>query len=161
MSKIVLFQTIQFSITQSSSVCPIDMTLSDGTTPGQRGPGNDVNEGVLRIPPSWSISETSTSDCFVSYPGHSLGGGILSLSREAVGIFYSPSRLGKILTDTTTPDQSGSGKNDNERIVHRPLDIQIWSFTIWRSLSLNSGHPFFGGGDLPPWKGFSWMLYHS
>ena len=32
---------------------------------------------------------------FVSYPGHSLVGGVLPLCREAVGVFYSPSRLGK------------------------------------------------------------------
>ena len=38
---------------------------------------------------------TSPSDCLVSYPGHSLGGGVLPLCRGAVGVFYSPSRLGK------------------------------------------------------------------
>ena len=31
----------------------------------------------------------------MSYPGHSLGGGSYPLCREAVGVFYSPSRLGK------------------------------------------------------------------
>ena len=35
-----------------------------------------------------------TSDCLVSYPGPSLWWGVLPLCREAVGIFYSPSRLG-------------------------------------------------------------------
>ena len=33
--------------------------------------------------------------CLVSYPGHSWGG-VLPLWREAVGIFYSPSWLGKL-----------------------------------------------------------------
>ena len=46
-------------------------------------------------PPSSSIAGTSPSDCLVSYPGHSLRGGVLPLCREAVGVFYSPSRLGK------------------------------------------------------------------
>ena len=50
MSKIVLFQTIQLSIsTQFSSMWPIDKTLSGATTLGQSGPGSDGNEGVLRI----------------------------------------------------------------------------------------------------------------
>ena len=65
------------------------------TTPGQSGPGSDGNEGVLRIPQISSIAGTSTSDCLVSYPGHSLGRGVLPLGREAVGVFYNPSRLGK------------------------------------------------------------------
>ena len=42
MSKTVLFQIIQFSIsTQFSSIWPIDKTLSSSTTPGQSGPGSD------------------------------------------------------------------------------------------------------------------------
>ena len=49
---------------------------------------------MLRIPQSPSITGTSTSDCLVSYLGHSLGG-VLPLSRGAVGVFYSPRRLGK------------------------------------------------------------------
>ena len=67
--------------------------LSGATTPGQSGPGSDVNEEVLHIPQSSSTAGTSPSDCLVSYPGHSLGG-VLPLCREAVGVFYSPSRLG-------------------------------------------------------------------
>ena len=50
------------------------MALSGTTIPGQRGPGSDGNEGVLRIPQSSSIAGTSPSDCLVSYLGHSLGG---------------------------------------------------------------------------------------
>ena len=36
------------------------------TTPGQSGPGNDGNKGVLDIPQSSSITEAST-DCLESY----------------------------------------------------------------------------------------------
>ena len=43
--------------------------------PGQSGLGSNGNEGVLCIPQGPSITGTSPSDCFVSYPGHSLGGG--------------------------------------------------------------------------------------
>ena len=46
------------------------MALSGATTPGQSGPGSNVNEGVLRIPQSSSITGISPSDCLVSYPGH-------------------------------------------------------------------------------------------
>ena len=48
-------------------------------------------KGVLRIPQG--PSKTSSSGCLVSYPGHSLGGG-LPLCRGAVSVFYSPSRQG-------------------------------------------------------------------
>ena len=41
----------------------------------QSGPRSNVNEGVLSIPQSPSITGTSPSDCLVSYPGHSLRGG--------------------------------------------------------------------------------------
>ena len=48
--KTVPFQTIQFSIsTQFSSIWLIDKTLSDATTPGQRGLEIDGNKGVLNI----------------------------------------------------------------------------------------------------------------
>ena len=68
--------------------------LSGATTPGQSGPGSDGNEVVLRIPQRSSIAGTSPSDCLVSYPGHSLGGGV-PLCRDAISVFYSPSRLGQ------------------------------------------------------------------
>ena len=45
---------------------------------GQSGPGSNGNEGVLRIPQSSSTAGISPSDCSVSYPGHSLGGGCLT-----------------------------------------------------------------------------------
>ena len=71
MSKTVLFQTIQFSIsTQFSSIWPIDMTLLGATTLGQSGTGSNGSEVVLHIPQSSSITGTSPSDCLVSYPGH-------------------------------------------------------------------------------------------
>ena len=48
---------------------------------GQSEPGSDGNEGVLRIPQSFSTAGTSSSDCLVSYPGHSFGGGLTPLQR--------------------------------------------------------------------------------
>ena len=74
MSKTVLFETIQFSISRLfSSIWPIDWTLSDDTTLIQSGLGSNGNKGVLRIPQSSRITETSPSDGLVSYPEHWLG----------------------------------------------------------------------------------------
>ena len=56
--QIVLFQTIQFSIsTQFSSIRPIDRTLSGATTPGQNGAGSVGNEGVLYISKASALLE--------------------------------------------------------------------------------------------------------
>ena len=76
MPKPFSFRTIQLSISaQLSSICSIDRALSGATTPGKSEHGDDGNEDVLCIPLSSSITGTSSSDCLVSYPGHSLGEG--------------------------------------------------------------------------------------
>ena len=86
----VLFQTIRFSIIiQFNSIWPINRTLSGVTTPSQNGPESDGNKGVLRLPQSSSITGTSPSDCLVSYPGHSLGGG--SYPSAEMQVVYSTS----------------------------------------------------------------------
>ena len=110
--KTVLFQTMEFCIgTQVSSIRPIDRSLSGATTPGQSEPGNDGNKGVVCIPQSSSIIGASQSYCLVSPnpPSWSLAIGLFSvisrtligrfllLCREAVGVFYSPGRLGNWL----------------------------------------------------------------
>ena len=43
------------------------MTLSSATTPGQSRPGDDGNEGVLRIPQSSNTTGATRSDFLVSY----------------------------------------------------------------------------------------------
>ena len=92
--KTVLFQEIQSSISiEFSSIWPINRTLSGATPPGKGEPGNDGNEGVLRILQSSSITGNSPSDYLVSNPGHAFEG-VLPFCREAVGVFYSPNRLG-------------------------------------------------------------------
>ena len=59
---------------QFSSIWLIDRTLSGATSPGQKGPGSDGYERVLRFPQSSSITGASSSDYLMSYPGYSLGG---------------------------------------------------------------------------------------
>ena len=71
----------------------IDITLSGFTTLGQSGSGSDGNKGEQPIPQSSSITKVSPSDCLVSYPGLSLGQSYHSV-KDAVSVFYSPSRLG-------------------------------------------------------------------
>ena len=86
MSKTVLFQAIQFSIStefkcknskllklQLSYIWPIDRTQSGATILDQSGPGSDGNEVVLYIPQSSSIIGASPLVCLVSYLGHLLG----------------------------------------------------------------------------------------
>ena len=75
----------------NSSIWPIDRTLSGATTPCQSGPGSNGNEGLLWIPPSFTITGTSPSDCLLSCLRHSLG--VLPLCWDAFGVFYSPSWL--------------------------------------------------------------------
>ena len=62
---------------------------------GHSGPGSDVYEGVLRISRISRITGSSPSDCLVSYQGHLFREGFLLLSRDTVGVLYSPSRLGR------------------------------------------------------------------
>ena len=125
----VLIQTIQFIISmQFSSIQPIDRTLSGATNPDQSGSGSNGNEGVLYIPQSSSITRTSSSDCLVSYQDtHSAW--VLPLCRGAVGVFYSPSRLGKI-DDWDGLRERESGKpvlsawiddDDDETYNHKPI----------------------------------------
>ena len=62
---------------------------------------------VLGIPQSSSNTGTSSSDWLVLYPGHSL---LFVISRthcrEAVGVFYHPSQLGKIMSWTATSKEA-------------------------------------------------------
>ena len=61
--KTVLFLTIQSNRSQNI----IDRTPSSTTTPGQIGPGSDVNKRVVRIPQSSRITVVWPSVCLVSY----------------------------------------------------------------------------------------------
>ena len=71
--------------------------LSGATTPSQSGPGSDGNKRLLRISHSSSITETSLSDCLVSYPGHWLGGGLTPLQRSSRCILQ-PQPTGQYVT---------------------------------------------------------------
>ena len=50
-----------------------ERALSGTTILGKSSPGSDGNEGVLCILQISCITETSPSDCLVSYLGHSMG----------------------------------------------------------------------------------------
>ena len=69
--------------------------LSNATT--QNWAGRNDHEGVLRVPQSSSITGTSPSDCLVSYQDTPWLG-VLLFYRDTVGVFYSPSRLGKLFS---------------------------------------------------------------
>ena len=56
--KTVLFQSVPFSISaQFSSICSIDRTLSDATTPDQSAPGGYGNYGVPTFPKAPALQE--------------------------------------------------------------------------------------------------------
>ena len=74
----------QFGLAYVHSSILLDRTLIGATIPGQSGPESDGNERVLRIPQSSSLTEASPSDCFVSYPGHSLGESYPSTETQSV-----------------------------------------------------------------------------
>ena len=57
------------------SIWPINKTLLGVTTLGESGPMSGVNEEILRIPQSSSITEALTLDGLVSDLGYSLRGG--------------------------------------------------------------------------------------
>ena len=59
---------------------------SGAIIPGRSGPGSNGREGVLRIPQISSITGTSPSDCFVSYPGHELEVGSYT-SAEVLSVY--------------------------------------------------------------------------
>ena len=102
MSKTALFQTIPFSIsTQFSFIWPIARTPLGATTPGEREPESDGNEGVHRFPQSSSIMGAWPLDGLVSYPRHSLVE-VLHLCIDAVSVFYRSSRRGYVVFDITT-----------------------------------------------------------
>ena len=69
-------------------------------------------KGYSVFPQSPSITGTLHSDCLVSYPGHSLGGGFYPSAEVQSGVFYSPSRLGNCmkidmpLNQVTKPKQN-------------------------------------------------------
>ena len=59
--------------------------------PGQSGPGSNGNEKVLRIPQGPSITETSPSECFVSYTRTLVGGRGLTPSAEVQSVHSTAS----------------------------------------------------------------------
>ena len=122
---------------QFSSIWPIDRTLSSATTPSQSGPGSNGNEVVLYIPQSSSIAETSTSDCLVLYPGHSLMGG--SYPSAEVQLVYSttPANWAKTIL-----------KQINLTLtVHIKYSFNFYTFWIyfvfWRKLMFYLNYCFF------------------
>ena len=66
----------------NGSTRPIDRTQSGAIIPGQSGPCNDGNEGVLCIPYNFSI--IGALDCFMSYQWHSLQGSYSAADMQSV-----------------------------------------------------------------------------
>ena len=110
----------------NSSIWPTDMTLSGAMTLGQSGPASNGNVGVLHIPQSSCITGASPSDCLVSYPGHSLEEWVLTLYKDAVGVFYSCSWLGYLLQSPVQKEIATLIKNVSGIF----LWPSVWLFSI-------------------------------
>ena len=165
MSKTFLFQaiqfcqTVQFSISmQSSSIQPIGRALSGSTIPGQSGPGSSGNEEGPHIPQSSSITGTSPSDCFMSYPGYSLNGGSHP-SAEVQSVYSTappPSWLGNIFcTESKRMIVNYSGKcikwkKKYENIFKRKWNSK-WDQCSGKSLKLSIKIKIKGNNKIFPW----------
>ena len=77
----------------NSSLWPKDKTLSGAFTPDQSGPESDGNKEVVRIPSKFQHYWSLTIRLF-SFISRTLVGGVLTLCRDVVGVFYSPNSLG-------------------------------------------------------------------
>ena len=115
--------------------------LSGTTIPGQSGPGSDGIKGVLRIPQSSSITGNSPSD-FFSVISRTLVGGVLPLCREAVSVFYSPSRLGNhflSLWYDSTWDWTQVSRTISEHSTHSTnglVELLILDWNIWDHINV-------------------------
>ena len=131
-----------------SSIWTIDRTLSGVTTPGQSGPGSDGNEVALCFPQSSNITGTSPSDCLVSLQDTRCGEGVVPLCRDAVGVFYSPRRLGKkvILTQYIYIYiywiRIFRNRNTSTKIIVNN-DLVIWYILLYKIHILNISWSYF------------------
>ena len=100
-----------FTKWSNSSIWPVHDTLIGTITQDQGGPGNQGINHILR----GFMTGQSPSNGLVTYPEHLGGGRVLPLSREAVDVFYSPSRLAWIAAVKTPTASLLRGKtNSNE-----------------------------------------------
>ena len=140
------------------SIWLIHRTLSSATTAGLSGLGSDGNEGIIRIPQSSSISVGSPWDFLVSYQNTRCWGRELLFWRDAVGVFYSPSRQGRFhLLSVGLVNRFYQQKL--YIYIYQPLDtnrmwhnvISNWSLACFNSvlLLLTGWHNMVKGFNLP------------
>ena len=106
---------------QFSSILTTDKTLSGATIPGQSAPRSDGSEEVLCIPQSSSITGISSSDCLMTYPGHSLEWR-LPLCREM--------QLGYSTANWETNNKVSKEVQSSSPIQRRKMKSKIHKFSI-------------------------------
>ena len=99
----------------------------------QPQPTGKINEGILCIPYSSSITRTSPSDCLGSYPDTRWGGSYSSAEKQLV---YSKA-----------PPQPTA--QSNEGVLRIPYSSSITGTLPSDCLGLYSGHSLGGGGSYP------------
>ena len=81
---------------------------------GQSGPGDDGDKGVLRIPQSSIITGRLSSDCLVSYPGHSLRESYPSAEMQSVYSAAPADLATKGSRSVSVTTQQNLGKSSNK-----------------------------------------------
>ena len=114
---------------QFSSIRPIDKTLSVAPPPGQSGPRSDGNERVLHITKISRISETSPSECSVSYAGHSLGWGSYP-SAEMQSVYSTASADWATAIQCKPPVTTCTKKLQYKIIIYKKLSIFNYSYLM-------------------------------
>ena len=145
----------------NSSIWTVDRIRSGASTQDQSGRGCDGNEVVLRIPQSSSITGASPSDCFTSYPEYTLVEG-LTLSRDAVSIFYCPSRLvWMIFAENEYTRYNINMKRPNHSHHHHVVLVARISLTLSRHFSLSFIASGRSSGQHPVSSHSCWMYVRA
>ena len=145
MIKQIQFQTIQFSI---SHLFALSLNVKRSYLTFQVLPLLAIVDlGAMAMKeytifPRAPLTGGLQSDCLVSYPGHLFVGGVLSLCRDAVCVFYSSSWMGKVCFGSVNGTSWVKSLDSREQpLLHIYIYIHIspcaLSFYLSLSLSLS------------------------
>ena len=118
--------------------------LTSATTPGPSGPRSKSNERVLHI----TKTGASPSDGLGYSPGRLLGEGVLTLCRNAVGVFFSPSQLG-------CRSLSGRRIKGVDSTLSRAAELETHCLMLFSFIPRT---PFLGRGVLLLYRKYIWLI---
>ena len=115
----------------SSSIWPIDTTVSGATILDQSEPRSNGNEGVLCISQSFSITGASASDFLVSYAEHLLGEFYPSAEMQLVYSLAVADRASYIGSCHDNVFNISEKKNGSVNISFMQSNIILDCFPLW------------------------------